>query len=118
LNHIRPAALVEDIAFVTQPLREGLTVAAIADYPIGGLRPVDKPLKVAATALERVFQWARALWLVEPVSERLNLDDNAVLDPNTLHQKVRTKVVRPKLNLNVRAGSRSSTVNLCRGTAE
>jgi hypothetical protein len=61
---------------------------------------------------------ARALWLVEPVSERLDVDDNPVFDPNTLHQKVRTKVVRPKLNLNVPAGSRSSTVDLRRGTAE
>jgi hypothetical protein len=58
LNHIGPAALVEDVAFVTQPLREGLTVAAIADDPIGSLRPVNKPLKVAATALEGVFDCA------------------------------------------------------------
>jgi hypothetical protein len=45
----------------------------------------------------------RALWLVEFVSERLDADDNAVFDPNALHQLVRTKVVRPKLDLNVRA---------------
>jgi hypothetical protein len=75
----------------------------------------------------------RALWLVESVSERLDADDNAVFDPNALHQLVRAKVVRPKLDLNVRAnppyptiaidGSRPAPVRRCavhlrRSTAE
>jgi hypothetical protein len=63
------------------------------------------------------IQKARALFLVEPVSEILNVCDNPVLDPDTLHQKVRTKVVRPKFNLDIRVDSRYP-VDLGRVTAE
>jgi hypothetical protein len=59
----------------------------------------------------------RALFLVEPVSEVLNVGDNPVFDSDTLHQKVGTKVVRPKFNLNIRVDSRYP-VDLRRITAE
>ena len=82
----------------------GLRARTGTDSHQDGLKPYRQPP-------------VQTLWLVESVSEVLNIGDNPVFDPDTLHQKVRTKVVRPKFNLNIRVDSRYP-VDLRRVTAE
>jgi hypothetical protein len=70
LNDIGATALVQNIRLPAEEVRERLTVAAVANYPIGDCRAGDESSDAAALTLQWMVhdgvQWDR--WLRKPES--------------------------------------------------